>query len=232
MTRKFATILAAAASTTMIAGTAFAETSPPLMATAQGEFDIHAGVEASSKTIATVADGTIVPVEGCLPDGTICQVTFDGMNGYAPAGQLGVMVDGQMALLSTGPQSVTVNQIQVPGDNANKDGQGAAALTGAAAGGAAGAAVGGPVGAVVGALIGSAGVGAAAKPEPTTITWVEKHPVAPVYLEGDVETGKVIPDMVTLTPVPDSTYAYGNINDNTVFVNPDSRAIVYVVPAS
>ncbi|OOY23775.1 hypothetical protein BMI91_15075 [Thioclava sediminum] len=232
MTRKFATILAAAASTTTIAGTAFAETSPPLMATAQGEFDIHAGVEASSKTIATVSDGTIVPVEGCLPDGTICQVTFDGMNGYAPAGQLGVMVDGQMALLSTGPQSVTVNQIQVPGDNANKDGQGAAALTGAAAGGAAGAAVGGPVGAVVGALIGSAGVGAAAKPEPTTITWVEKHPVAPVYLDGEVATGKVIPDMVTLTPVPDSTYAYGNINDNTVFVNPDSRAIVYVVPAS
>ena len=31
-----------------------------------------------------------------------------------------------------------------------------------------------------------------------------------------LETGKVIPDMVTLTPVPDSTYAYGNINDNTV----------------
>ncbi|OWY06357.1 MULTISPECIES: DUF1236 domain-containing protein [Thioclava] len=232
MTRKLATILAAAASTTMIAGTAFAETSPPLMATAQGDVTIHAGVEASSKTVATVMAGSTIPVEGCLPDGTICQVTYDGMNGYAPASQLGVMVDGQMALLSTNPQSVTVNQIQVPGDNANKDAQGAAALTGAAAGGAAGAAVGGPVGAVVGALVGAAGVGAAAKPEPTTITWVEKHPVAPVYLKGEVATGKVVPDVVTLTPVPDSTYAYGNINDRTVFVNPDNRAIVYVVPAS
>ncbi|AQS48520.1 hypothetical protein B6V73_02845 [Thioclava sp. JM3] len=232
MTRKLATILAAAASTTMIAGTAFAETSPPLMATAQGDVTIHAGVEASSKTVATVMAGSTIPVEGCLPDGTICQVTYDGMNGYAPASQLGVMVDGQMALLSTNPQSVTVNQIQVPGDNASKDAQGAAALTGAAAGGAAGAAVGGPVGAVVGALVGAAGVGAAAKPEPTTITWVEKHPVAPVYLKGEVATGKVVPDVVTLTPVPDSTYAYGNINDRTVFVNPDNRAIVYVVPAS
>ncbi|OWY04729.1 hypothetical protein B6V75_00830 [Thioclava sp. F1Mire-8] len=232
MTRKLATILAAAASTTMIAGTAFAETSPPLMATAQGDVTIHAGVEASSKTVATVMAGSTIPVEGCLPDGTICQVTYDGMNGYAPASQLGVMVDGQLALLSTNPQSVTVNQIQVPGDNANKDAQGAAALTGAAAGGAAGAAVGGPVGAVVGALVGAAGVGAAAKPEPTTITWVEKHPVAPVYLKGEVATGKVVPDVVTLTPVPDSTYAYGNINDRTVFVNPDNRAIVYVVPAS
>ncbi|OOY07149.1 DUF1236 domain-containing protein [Thioclava sp. F36-7] len=232
MTRKLATILAAAASTTMIAGTAFAETSPPLMATAQGDVTIHAGVEASSKTVATVMAGSTIPVEGCLPDGTICQVTYDGMNGYAPASQLGVMVDGQMALLSTNPQSVTVNQIQVPGDNANKDAQGAAALTGAAAGGAAGAAVGGPVGAVVGALVGAAGVGAAAKPEPTTITWVEKHPVAPVYLKGEVATGKVVPDVVTLTPVPDSTYAYGNINDRTVFVNPDNRAIVYIVPAS
>ncbi|MBC7144187.1 MAG: DUF1236 domain-containing protein [Thioclava marina] len=231
MTRKLGIVLAAAASTTFLTGAAFAQSNPPLMATAQGAFELHSGAAPQSMVIETVEAGSTVMVEGCLPDGVTCKVNVDGKPGWAPAAALGVMVDGQVALLSSAPQTVTIKQIEVPADTANKDGQGAAAVAGAAAGGAAGAALGGPVGAVIGALVGSASVGAAAKPEPATITWVEKHPVAPVYLTGDLEPGVVVPDVVALTPVPDSTYSYVNINDKTVFVNPDTRAVVYVVPA-
>lgn len=42
----------------------------------------------------------------------------------------------------------------------------------------------------------------------------------------------IVPDAVALTPVPDSQYAYVNINDQTVFVKPDDRTVVYIVPAS
>lgn len=232
MTRKLGMILAAAASTTLIAGSAMAQTAAPVTATAQGDFTLHSGAAPQSAPVGIVTSGSTVKVDGCWPDYTMCKVTYDGVSGWAPASQLGVVVDGNVTALSSNPQSVTVKQIEVPADTAKKDGQGAAAMAGAAAGGAAGAAVGGPVGAVVGALLGSASIGAAAKPEPSTVTWVEKHPVAPVYLTGEVKTGVVVPDTVALTPVPESKYAYVNVNDRTVLVNPDNRAIVYVMPGS
>lgn len=232
MTRKFGMILAAAASTTFIAGSAIAETPAPLTAIAQGDFALHAGASAASKTTATVASGSTVLVDGCLPDGMTCKVSVDGTPGWAPADHLGVMVDGQMTLLANNPQTVTIKQIKVPTDTANKDRQASAAVAGAAAGGVAGAAIGGPVGALVGILVGADTVGKAAKPEPATVTWVEKHPLAPVYLQGELKPGVIVPDVVTLTPVPNSEYAYVNINDETVFVKPEDRTVVYVVPAS
>ena len=225
MTHKLKTFIAAAAATTLIAGSASA-----LTAVTQGDFKLHSGAAPQSATTGTVASGTEVLVNGCWEDGIMCQVTYDGKTGWAPSNQLGVNVDGETVLLSSNPQTVTVKQITVPSDTANKDAQGAGAMAGAVAGGAAGAAVGGPVGGVVGALIGAAGIGAAAKPEPSTVTWVEKHPVAPVYLSGDLKTGVQIPPGVDLTPVPESKYAYINVNDQPVLVDPDSRAVVYIIP--
>lgn len=163
MTRTFGMILAAAASTTFIGGSATAGTAVPLTAVAQGDFALHAGASAASKTKASVAAHSTVLVDGCLPDGVTCKVSVDGPPGWAPADHVGVMVNGQMTLLANNPQTVTIKQIKVPTDTANKDRQASAAVAGAAD-----------------------TVGKAAKPERTTVTRVEKHPVTPVYLQGEL----------------------------------------------
>lgn len=102
---------------------------------------------------------------------------------------------------------------------------GAAGMLGGAA---AGAAVGGPIGAAVGAAVGAAG-GVLVTPPNTVTTYVEQHPVQSVVIPGEVTTGVVLPDTVTLTPVPDTQYAYVYSNGQPVIVNPSSRKVVQVL---
>jgi hypothetical protein len=45
-------------------------------------------------------------------------------------------------------------------------------------------------------------------PPPTVRNYVVSHPVAPVYLNGEVVEGAGLPDDVALAPVPDSDYEY------------------------
>lgn len=72
--------------------------------------------------------------------------------------------------------------------------------------------------------------GSIAPPVPeATITYVEKHPVGPVVLEGPVETGAVIPEQVDIVAVPDSPeYGYIYVEDRPVLVDRGSRKIVWV----
>ncbi|MGD9919420.1 MAG: DUF1236 domain-containing protein [Paenirhodobacter sp.] len=188
---------------------------------------VYTAPEKAAASIAVAPAASVLSVEGCLADAPWCEVAYDGKTGWVPADQLGVKTGAQLVMLSERPAGVTVKTVTY--QNGTKEGQGAAALAGVGTGAAAGAAVGGPAGAVIGALIGGVALGEAAKPTTETVTWVEKNPVAPVYLSGDVVEGAVLPDAVTLTPVPDSSYAYVNVNEHPVLVNPDNRQIVYIV---
>lgn len=102
------------------------------------------------------------------------------------------------------------------------------ARTGLVAGATAGAVVGGPVGAVVGAAIGATG-GNQLTPDEKVVTYVQTNPVAPVIIEGDIAAGYVVPETVTLTPVPDTNYAYIYSNDRPVLVNPADRTVIRVI---
>ena len=90
--------------------------------------------------------------------------------------------------------------------------------TGGALGGAAvGAVVGGPVGAVVGAGIGAI-VGSSLPAQPS------------VTYERPVVVGEVLPQTVTIYPVPQQRqYEYAIINNHRVIVEPATRRIVRVI---
>ena len=106
--------------------------------------------------------------------------------------------------------------------------QDANAKGGALAGAAAGAVVGGPVGAVVGAAVGATG-GRQLTPDTKVVTYVETNPVSPVIIDGDVVAGYVVPDTVTLTPVPDTDYAYLYTDQHPVIVDAQNRTVVQVI---
>ena len=63
----------------------------------------------------------------------------------------------------------------------------------------------------------------------TTVTYIERHPVGPVVLEGPVEMGTVIPDSVDLVAVPDSPdYGYIYVEQRPILVDRSSRKVVWV----
>ncbi len=50
----------------------------------------------------------------------------------------------------------------------------------------------------------------------------------PVYLQGEVVIGAVVPVEVQLYPTPDYAYPSAYINGRWVLVDPQTRAIVYI----
>ena len=54
------------------------------------------------------------------------------------------------------------------------------------------------------------------------------HPVAPVYLNGEVVEGAGLPAEVALTPVPESGYQYAYVNGVPVLVEPTTRRVNYI----
>ncbi|WP_339107609.1 DUF1236 domain-containing protein [Thioclava sp. GXIMD4216] len=226
---KKTTMTVAAFATLATAGLATSASAFPAMLGTDSS--LRAGPGADYQVSSTVPQAANIEVDGCISTGSWCQVSYGDNTGWTPASNIAIHEGNNIVYLADRPKNVDVKTIEIK-DNGN--GQAAGAFAGAAAGGAAGGAIaagtviGGPAGAVVGALIGGALVGEAAKPEPTTVTYVQEHPVDPVFLKGDVKTGAKLPDNVALQPVPDSKYAYVNVNKEPVLVDPHSRAIVYV----
>lgn len=54
------------------------------------------------------------------------------------------------------------------------------------------------------------------------------HPVAPVYLNGEVVEGVGLPESVALTPVPGTDYGYAYVNNLPVLVEPSTRQVEYI----
>lgn len=108
--------------------------------------------------------------------------------------------------------------------NPNAD---AGALVGGAAGAGVGAVVGGPVGAVIGGFAGAMLGTAAAVPQPA-VEYVVANPVEPVMIEGGVSEGMVLPETVTVTPIPDQPdFAYVYTDGRPVIVRADTRKVIY-----
>jgi hypothetical protein len=90
-------------------------------------------------------------------------------------------------------------------------------IGGAVGGAAVGGVVGGPVGAVVGAGVGAI-VGSSLPPQPS-VTYTQP-----------VVVGQVLPETVTVYPVPQyRQYDYTIINSHRVIIDPRTRRIVRVV---
>lgn len=63
----------------------------------------------------------------------------------------------------------------------------------------------------------------------TTITYVERHPLDPVILEGPVEAGMVVPQSVQIVEVPESpAYGYIYVDQRPVLVDRSSREVIWV----
>ena len=187
-----------------------------LNATATTDLNMRQGPGPQYPVVGVIDANATAAVSGCLPDRNWCQVSYNGVQGWAY---------GTYLAARTGAQTQVVAQL--PANEVPVVQYDAGATTGAVTGAVAGALIGGPVGAVIGGVVG-ANAGAAITPPAEVGTYVTQNEVSPVYLSGEVVVGAGIPQNIQLQPVPDYQYQYAYVNGQPVLVDPSNRRIVYV----
>ena len=199
------------------AGSAAAATS----ATAVTDLNLRAGPGPQYEIIGVIDAEAKASVDGCIEESNWCKVTYDGQEGWAYGNYLTAMVE-ETPTAVIAPE-VTVGTVTY---DSSKDGE---AFAGAGTVGAvAGALVAGPIGAVAGGLL-AGSAGAYAQPDERVVTYVRTNTLDPIYLEGEVVRGAVVPESVELVEIPDAELRYVYINGQPVLVEPEQRTIVYVV---
>ncbi|WP_096787682.1 DUF1236 domain-containing protein [Rhodobacter sp. CZR27] len=209
------------AAAALIAGAASAQVQEARPVT---DLNLRSGPGSNYAIVGVVPADTMVMVEGCVEGAKWCRVNHAGASGWAAGDYLAMSVENTAVPLASGDPRITYETMTYEEDNDS-----GSVIAGGAAGAASGAAIGGPVGALIGGVIGMAGGDALDPPDTTTVTFVRQNPVEPVWLEGEVVTGAGIPDTVTLTPIPDSAYAYSYVNGVPVIVEPSNRQIIHIV---
>ncbi|MBV0912515.1 DUF1236 domain-containing protein [Rhodobacteraceae bacterium ASV31] len=205
----------------LLSSAAYAQTTT----TAWTDLNLRAGPGPQFEIIGVIPANGEVTVEGCLETASWCKVNHVGMDGWASGDYLTTMVDAVPVAIYPNRAAVPVNTVVYTNTTDTSAGTTAAGgLTGALAG----AMIAGPVGAVVGGIIGVS-AGAAADPGPTVTTYVRENPSEVIYLDGEVVVGAGVPETVTLSEVPESTFSYAYINGVPVIIEREGRRIVQII---
>lgn len=203
---------------TLGAGAAYADTS----ATAVTDLNLRAGPGPQQAIVGVIPAEAAVNVQGCLAENSWCQVSFDGVEGWAYGDYLSASLEGEQLTIAPNRDQIEVSTVTYEDDNADD------VAAGGVIGGVIGGIAGGPAGAAAGAAAGGALAGST-DPGEETVVYVRDNPVDPVYLEGEVVTGVELPETVTLSTVPTSDYRYAYVNGVPVVVDPAERRVVYIV---
>lgn len=216
--------IAAAGALVALTGAAFADTA----VSATTDLNVRAGPGSQYPVIGVLRAGQQATLSDCLQNGKWCTIAEADGQGWVYSDYVTGDFGGTRVVLSQRPADSGVAVVEAPQVKAGDAG----AFAGGATGAIAGAIIGGPVGAAVGGAAGVVAGGAAGTvitPPETVRTYVSTHEPAPVYLDGEVVTGAALPETVELHSIPDYQYRYVNVNGQSVFVEPNSRKIVYVM---
>lgn len=211
-------ILGAALAATLLSSGAYAQTT----VSAWTDLNLRSGPGPQYSIIGVIPSNGEVIVDGCLEAASWCKVSHAGVEGWASGDYLTTMV-------GEAPVAIYANRTAVPVKTVvYTDTSEGSTAAGGATGAIAGAMVAGPVGAIVGAIVG-AGAGAAVDPGPTVTTYVRENPREVIYVDGEVVVGAGLPEVVTLSEIPDSEFSYAYINGVPVIVERKERRIVQII---
>ena len=203
--------------------------SAQVTAQAVTDLNVRSGPGPEYPVVGVIAASGEANVGGCIEGSKWCQVTANGLEGWAYSDYLVAAFDSQPNIVLTERPAEAVPTVTYEA-KASTDSD-AGALTGTATGAIAGAIIGGPVGAAVGGAAGAIAGGAVdtITPPQEVVQYVQQHQPEPVYLEGEVVVGASLPETVQVHEIPDYEYRYVLVNGQPVLVEPDTRRIVYVM---
>jgi uncharacterized protein YraI len=195
----------AAITTAALAAPASAAT----IASATTPLNLRSGPGPQYTLVGAIPVGGQATITGCMAGSLWCQVSYNGIQGWAYSQYLTAQLSGRSLIIAEHLSSVPPVTYQAP-----------VATVGTAV----------PAPTISGTLIAPP---VAAQPlslnPPTTVqTYVASHPVAPVYLNGEVVEGAGLPEDIALTPVPGYDFDYAYVNSVPVLVEPSTRRVTYV----
>jgi uncharacterized protein YraI len=201
-------LIAAIAASAVLSQPASAQTQTLALATTP--LNIRSGPGPQYSVIGAIPTNAQAAINGCIQGSLWCQVSYNGQQGWAYSQYMTAMVSGRSLVVSDRIRELPpVTYAEPP------------ATVGTAA----------PPVVVSGRFVAPAPGYAPislAPPPPTVQTYVVGHPVAPVYLDGEVVEGAGLPQDVVLNPVPESNYDYAYVNGVPVLVEPTSRRVTYI----
>lgn len=187
------------------------------------DLNVRQGPGSNYPVVATVAEGGSVTVVGCIENSAWCEVEAGGKEGYAFGRYIMADADGTRVGVTERPGIVGL--VTAPVSTAT-----------------------GTLGTIAGAFTdgGSAGQGVEAGRSTTfaernnnepalgspefVVKYVRENPSSDqVFLDGEAVPGAIVPATVDLKQVPDTEYAYANINGDEVVVEGSTRTVLYVV---
>ena len=173
-----------------------------------GHLNVQSGPGFQFPVVNQIGQNVQAQVTGCVSDYSWCSVALpDGTTGWASA-----------PYLVTGATTPRKN-LQVAGASLNipvvvptNTGSNVVATP--------------PVGAMVG--VPPTVIVAPIAPPPNVVTFVTQQTVAPVYVNGEVMVGAVLPVAAPTYDIPASPYDFTYVNGQRVLIEPTARKIVYV----
>lgn len=204
---KYATLFAALATATALSIPASAAT----IGAAMTPLNIRSGPGPQYSIIGAIPDHGQATILGCIQGSLWCQISYEGRPGWAYSQYLTASLAGRSLAVAAQLNNVPVATYQAPVETS-------------------GSVSSVPVPRVTGALI-ERPVSAqplVISPPPAVRSYVISHPLAPVYLNGEVVEGAGLPEDVALEPVPESDYEYAYVNNVPVLVEPSTRRVEYL----
>ena len=180
------------------------------LASAMTPLNIRSGPGPQYSVIGAIPTRGEATILGCIQGSLWCQVSYNGRQGWAYSQYLTAQLSGRSLIVAEHLNDV------------------APAVTYRAPVETTGSAVAAPT--ITETLVAPpAGQPLVVAPPPATVgSYVVSHPVAPVYLNGEVVEGVGLPQDVGLAPIPGSTYQYAYVNNVPVLVEPTTRRVEYL----
>jgi uncharacterized protein YraI len=179
------------------------------VATAMTPLNIRSGPGPQYSIVGAIPIRAQATIIGCIQDSLWCQVSVNGKQGWAYSQYLTAQLSGRSLIVAERLNEIPTVRYQAPVET---DGSAVVAPT------------------ITGTLVArpAAVEPLVVTPPPTVGTYVVSHPVAPVYLNGEVVEGVGLPEDVALTPVPGFDYQYVYVNNVPVLVKPSTRRVEYI----
>ncbi|MDG4885177.1 MULTISPECIES: DUF1236 domain-containing protein [unclassified Mesorhizobium] len=169
------------------------------------DLNVRAGPGPQYPVIGVLAAGQSATLRGCIANSKWCTIAEAGGNGWVYSDYVTGDFGGSRVVLTRRPADADIAVVSPPADDVYSQDD------------------------YTGAIVASDPVDPIARPPAEVGTYVTTHRVDPVYLEGEVVTGAVLPDTVELREIPDYNYRYVYVNNQPALVDPGTRRIVYVM---
>ncbi|OHV90170.1 DUF1236 domain-containing protein [Mesorhizobium sp. ORS 3428] len=168
------------------------------------DLNVRAGPGPQYPVIGVLAAGQSATLRGCIENSKWCTIAEAGGNGWVYSDYVTADFGGTRVIVTRRPADARIAVVAPPADDVYTQDY-------------------------TGSIIASEPIEPIVRPPAEVGTYIATHRVEPVYLEGEVVTGAVLPDTVELSEIPDYNYRYVYVNNQPALVDPGTRRIVYVM---